>query len=379
MKLYIIVVKLIVNQIFIKMSIKKLLSGLLLSLIVALSLNSQDLGDRPVTLNEIDDYFNNLRHRLDQIDKAVDDIMWHKRVGDVAYIDKVFLTGPPLANEPNPTAHGAGNPFRFWSYIFVPKDIDPAKKYPLLVFPHGGVHGDFNTYYTHIIREMMAQQYIVVAPEYRGSTGYGRRTYESIDYGGLENQDVYAAKEFMIENYEIIDRRNVGIIGWSHGGMIALMNIFEYPDDYNVAFAGVPVSDLVARMGYKRHEYEKFFSADYHIGQHVHENMKEYRRRSPVYHAEKLDTPLLIHTNTSDADVRSYEVENLINRLKALDKDFEYQIFEDIPGGHSFDRMDTRHARETRVEIYKFIGEYLNPPRIIDNVRDLEKAAYRFN
>jgi len=43
----------------------------------------------------------------------------------------------------------------------------------------------------------------------------------------------------------------VGILGWSHGGMITLMNIFEHPTDYKVAYAGVPVSDLVARMGYK--------------------------------------------------------------------------------------------------------------------------------
>jgi len=367
------------------MKMKNYFIGLLISLLSVIfllpasTLQAQQAEDQPATSEEIDEHFLNLRHRLDQLDKAVDDIMWHKRVGDVAYIDKVFLTGPPRVNEPNPNAHGAGNPFRFWTYIFVPNDIDPAEEYPLLVFPHGGVHGDFNTYYTHIIREMMAQQYIVVAPEYRGSTGYGRGTFEAIDYGGVENQDVYAAKEFMLENYEIVDSRNVGIIGWSHGGMISLMNIFEYPDEYKVAYAGVPVSDLVARMGYKRHEYETYFSADYHIGEQVNENMEEYRRRSPVYHTEKLETPLLIHTNTNDADVRSYEVENLINRLKALDKDFEYEIFQDIPGGHSFDRMDTRHARETRLDIYNFIGQYLNPPRQFNSVRELEKAAYRFN
>ncbi len=361
---------------------KTLATGFIISLLTLTLVFPSNLygqSDKPATQDVLDEHFLNLRHRLDVLEKAVDDIMWHHRVGDVAYIDKVFHTGPPRANEPNPTAHGAGNPFRFWSYIFIPKDIDPSKKYPLLVFPHGGVHGDFNTYYTHIIREMMAQQYIVIAPEYRGSTGYGRGTFEAIDYGGLENQDVYAAREFMIDNFEIVDKRNIGIIGWSHGGMIALMNIFEYPRDYKVAFAGVPVSDLVARMGYKRHAYEGFFSADYHIGQTVDENMEEYRRRSPVYHAHKLNTPLLIHTNTIDADVRSYEVELLIDRLKALGKDFEYEIFEAIPGGHSFDRMDTRHARETRLKIYKFMGQYLNPPRPFKDVRELERAAYRFN
>ena len=82
--------------------------------------------------------FEAFSHRLNQIEKAIDDIYWYNKVGDVAHIDKVYITGPPLAHEKNPTAQGAGNPVKFWSYVFIPKNIDPNKKYPLLVFPHGG-------------------------------------------------------------------------------------------------------------------------------------------------------------------------------------------------------------------------------------------------
>jgi dipeptidyl aminopeptidase/acylaminoacyl peptidase len=245
--------------------------------------------------------------------------------------------------------------------------------------PHGGVHSDFNTYYTHIVRELMAQGYIVVAAEYRGSTGYGKGIYESIDYGGLETEDVKASRDYMIENYDIVDKNRVGIIGWSHGGLIALMNIFDYPNDYQAAFAGVPVSDLIARMGYKTQAYRDLFSADYHIGQTAYENVNEYRRRSPAWNAHKMkDTPLLIHTNTNDADVNVLEVEHLIKSLKAEGKKFEYKIFQDVPGGHSFDRMDTKTAQEIRVEIYKFLAKQLNPPNPINNVKSLRKAAYRF-
>ncbi|MGD9899143.1 MAG: alpha/beta hydrolase family protein [Calditrichaceae bacterium] len=321
----------------------------------------------------------NLQHRLDAIEKSIDDIQWFNKVGDVAFIDKQYMTGPPLAHEKNPTAQGAGNPVKFWSYIFIPKDIDPAKKYPLIIFPHGGVHADFTTYYTHIVRELIAQQYIVIAAEYRGSTGYGKSFYEKIDYGGLEVEDVNASRDFMLENYDIVDKNRVGIIGWSHGGLIALHNIFDHPENYKVAFAGVPVSDLVARMGYKDQEYRDLYSAEYHIGKTADENVNEYRRRSPAWNAHKLKTPLLIHTNTNDADVNVLEVEHLIKSLKAEGKKFEYEIFQDIPGGHSFDRMDTKKAREIRVKIYKFIGQYLTPPRLIDSVKELEKAAYRFN
>jgi len=108
--------------------------------------------------------FENLQHRLDVVEKLIDDVLWFHRVGDVCHVDKVRIIGPPNPHVKNPTAMGAKNPIKFYSYIFIPKNIDRSKKYPLLVFPHGGVHGDFTTYYTHIIRELMAQHYIVIAP-----------------------------------------------------------------------------------------------------------------------------------------------------------------------------------------------------------------------
>jgi dipeptidyl aminopeptidase/acylaminoacyl peptidase len=126
-----------------------------------------------------------------------------------------------------------------------------------------------------------------------------------------------------------------------------------------VAYAGVPVSDLVARMGYQTQDYRDLYSADYHIGKTAYEDVEEYRRRSPAWNAEKLRTPLLIHTNTNDRDVHVLEVEHLIKSLKAAGKDFRYKIYEDVPGGHSFNRMDTTVARESREEIYEFLGEHL--------------------
>jgi dipeptidyl aminopeptidase/acylaminoacyl peptidase len=327
----------------------------------------------PVSNTEINEV---LQHRLDALQKKVDDLLWHERLGEIAYVDKIFIYGPPPAHIPNPDAKGAHNPLKFYSYVFVPKTIDLSKKYPLIVLPHGGVHGDFDTYYTHIVRELMVQQYIVVAPEYRGSTGYGRSFYEQIDYGGLENEDVLACRNHMVEHYDFVDKNRVGIMGWSHGGMIALMNIFFHPEAYEVAFAGVPVSDLIARMGYMNQDYRNLYEAEHHIGQSAHENVAEYRRRSPVWHAEKLQTPLLIHTNTNDDDVNVLEVEHLIRALKAEGKTFDYEIYQNIPGGHSFDRIDTPQAWEARVKIYKHLAKYLKPEKPIKSVKQLKQAAY---
>ncbi len=335
--------------------------------------------DTDEAFKRLESRFESLGHRLDELEKAIDDVMWYHKVGDIAYIDKVRHVGPPLSKRQikNPTAVGANNPVKFYSYVFIPKKIDYNKKYPLLVFPHGGVHGNFNTYYTHIVRELMVQGYVVIAPEYRGSTGYGRGMYEKIDYGGLEVEDAYAARNYMLENYEFLDKDRVGMLGWSHGGLITLMNLFNHPKDYKVGFAGVPVSDLIARMGYSTEGYRKLYSAPYHIGKTAREDIEEYRRRSPAWNADKLQTPLLIHTNTNDDDVYVLEVEHLIKSLKAAGKKFEYEIFQDAPGGHSFDRMDTQLAKKVRFKIYKFLGRYLNPPYPFKTIKALVKAGYR--
>ncbi len=331
----------------------------------------------PELEDQLEQKFKSLDHRLDEIRKSIDDLLWYQKVGDVAHIDKVYIVGPPPAKVANPTAMGATNPLKFWAYVFIPQKLDRKKSSPLLVLPHGGVHANFTTYHTHIIRELVGQGYVVVAPEYRGSTGYGKSFYEKIDYGGLEIEDNHAARDWMVENYDFIDKDRIGIIGWSHGGLIALMDIFEHPLDYAVAFAGVPVSDLVARMGYADDEYREEYSAPYHIGKTARDNIAEYRKRSPVNHVHKLSTPLLIHSSTNDDDVHVLEVEHLIAALKAAGKKFEYEIFNNAPGGHSFDRIDTRLAKETRLKIYRFLGTYLKPPHPFTSVADLERAGYK--
>jgi len=299
------------------------------------------------------------RYTTDQILKKLDDVLWFDRVGDVAIVDKVYLTGPPVPKE-TPT-YGIANerhPFRFWTYTFVPKKLG-AKKAPLVVLPHGGVHADFTTYHTHIIRELMDLGYVVIAPEYRGSTGYGRGYEQAIDYGGLEVDDCIAARDWAVANLPNVDGGRVGIIGWSHGGLIALLSVYDHPEKFKVCYAGVPVSDLVARMGYLTQDYRDEFSAKYHLGKTANQDVDEYRRRSPAWNAAKLRTPLLVHTTTNDRDVNSIEVEQLIAQLKAAGKDFEYKVHKDAPGGHSFNRMDHAYALESRREVWAFIGRYL--------------------
>ena len=300
-------------------------------------------------------------NNLDEVLKKIDDVMWRFDLGDIAEIDKIEYTSLPPAHIGNPKAPGAGNPLIIRAYTFIPKNLDRSKKQPLIVFAHQGIHANSDTRDAHVFRELLQQGYSIISADYRGSTGYGRGFYEQIDYGWREVDDVYLAGQWMLENYSFLDPKRVGMIGWSHGGLITLMNIFQHPQTYAVAYAGVPASDLVARMGYEPPGYAALYSAPYHIGKTVREDIMEYRKRSPVYHAKELQTPLLIHTNTNDEDVNVLEVENLITALKAEGKKFEYKIYENAPGGHYFNRTDTKMAKESRREVWKFLNGYLKP------------------
>ncbi len=313
----------------------------------------------------LEGHIENQRHRLDVLERQVDDLMFFMRLSDIAQIDLVRYVGPPPRHQPDPTAPGAGNPLRISAYVFIPRDLDRSQKHPLIVMPHGGVHSHFTSSYSNILRELLEQGYTVIAPEYRGSTGYGRGFYRQIDYGGLEVQDTYEARNLALEKYPFLDSARVGIVGWSHGGLHALMNIFQYPDAYAVAYAGVPVSDLVARMGYKGPAYQRLFSADYHIGRTVEEDPEEYRRRSPAWQVRHYQgTPLMITSTTNDEDVHVTEVEHLIEALKREGKQgFQYKIYQDAPGGHAFDRIDTALARDVRREMYQFLERHLKPQR----------------
>jgi dipeptidyl aminopeptidase/acylaminoacyl peptidase len=298
---------------------------------------------------------------MDQVMKRTDDVLWFLRLSDIADVDKVEYTSAPPAHVRNPKAPGATNPLIIHAYTFIPKNLDRSRKQPLITFAHQGVHANFDTSDLHVIRELLEQGYSIIAADYRGSTGYGQQFYEQIDYGGREVDDVYNSTQWMLDRYSFLDPARCGMMGWSHGGGITLLNIMEHPKTYGVAYAGVPVSDLVMRMGYEPAQYQALYSAPYHIGKTVREDIDEYRKRSPITHVKDLETPLLIHTNTNDEDVNYIEVEHLIQALKAEGKKFEYKVYENAPGGHYFNRTDTKMARESRQEVYRFLAGYLHP------------------
>ena len=264
-------------------------------------------------------------------------------------------------------------------YVFEPLRLRGPRGHAALVWIHGSVHGDLDPTYFPFIREAVARGYVIIAPEYRGSTGYGRTHHEAIDYGGYEVDDCLTALDELRDRMPHVDPERVGIVGWSHGGFIALHSVFRDQTSLRAAAALVPVSNLVHRLSYKGPRYERHFIAQERIGGPVHQRRATYVERSPVFHVEKLQTPLLVHVADNDRDVNFEEAQQLIHALEYHKPELaETRVYHDPPvdrfgGGHRFNRrvdpdrgyqrVDSPQQRDSWNRIWTFLEWHLQPYR----------------
>jgi dipeptidyl aminopeptidase/acylaminoacyl peptidase len=226
------------------------------------------------------------------------------------------------------------------AFVFQPLTSDPDSRHPGLVWVHENVRGHLYEHYIPYVREATARGFVVIAPEYRGSIGYGEALYDAIDYGGAEIDDVVTAVDVLKARYPHVDPLRVGIVGWSHGGMIALLSTFRNAGVFRAAAALVPVTNLFHRVARKGQERQlQVIDPHNRFGGTPSEKPEAYRERSPLFHVDKLQIPLLVHVADNDEDVTIEESMQLVDALRARKPDLaQTHVYQKPPGGHSFDR-----------------------------------------
>ena len=264
------------------------------------------------------------------------------------------------------TADGMSIP----AYLFQPLRQRGPKGHAAMVWVHGGVHGDWGATMFPFVREAVERGYVIIAPDYRGSTGYGSAHFNAIDYGGKELDDVASAVEYL-KTLPYVDQDRLGIMGWSHGGFITSHLLFRQSHPFKGGAAIVPVTNLVFRLGYKGPGYARSFATQSAIAGLPHENPEEYIRRSPLYSVDNLRVPMLVHVATNDDDVNFVEDEQMVNALRAKKPELaETKVYVDPPGGHSFsrrvdsmslERLDTPEQRDSWNRTWAFFEWILRP------------------
>jgi dipeptidyl aminopeptidase/acylaminoacyl peptidase len=238
------------------------------------------------------------------------------------------------------------------AYAFSPINKG-TKKHAALVWVHGGVHGDWDTGLFPFIVEAVKRGYVVVTPDYRGSTGYGDEWMKMIDYGGKEVDDVRSAVDYLA-TLSYVDTARMGIMGWSHGGFITSHILFRDHNPFKAGAAIVPVTNLVFRLSDHGPGYARDYAPEEGLQglpfesncgpKHDTPCIDLYLERSPVFHVENLKVPMLVHVATNDCDVYFREDQQMVYTLRALKPTLaETKIYKDPPVGragcgHTFSR-----------------------------------------
>jgi dipeptidyl aminopeptidase/acylaminoacyl peptidase len=261
------------------------------------------------------------------------------------------------------------------AYLFEPLEKRGPRGHAAMVWVHGGVHGNWGINYFPFVKEAVERGYVIICPEYRGSTGYGEAHHRAIDYGGYEIDDVMSAMDYL-KTLAHVDQERVGIMGWSHGGYIALFSVFRDETPFKASVAMVPVTNLVFRLSYKGPGYQRSFATQERIRGLPHERRDIYIERSPLYHVDKLDTPLLVHVATNDRDVDFVEAVQMVDALRARKPDIaETKIYVDPApwgqsGGHAFNRrvdldtlqrVDSPDQIDSWNRVWTFLEWHLRP------------------
>ena len=259
------------------------------------------------------------------------------------------------------------------AFVFRPLDDAEASSRPALVWVHEDIRGHLYEHYIPYVRDAIGRGYVVIAPEYRGSIGYGEKYYDAIDYGGAEVDDVVTAVDVLRRRYPEVDCRRVGIIGWSHGGMISMLSVFRNPLLFRAAAAIVPVTNLLDRVERKGVEKQlalidparRVFASPPEARPDI------YKDRSPLFQVDKLRIPLLVHVAKNDQDVEYEEELPLVEALRTLKPELAVTKVYDHPiGGHTFDRRvnkltwepeNTPEQLDSWKRIWRFLDRTLQP------------------
>jgi dipeptidyl aminopeptidase/acylaminoacyl peptidase len=217
--------------------------------------------------------------------------------------------------------------------VVYPPDFDKTKKYPLVLYIHGGPTASSTIQFAFLPQLLASHSYVVFQPNYRGSDNISNAYQRAIwnDAGDGPGRDVIAGIE-ALKQQGFIDDTKIGVTGWSYGGYMTSWLIGHY-QIWKAALAGAPVTDL----------YEEFNLSDGNVttrysfkgSPFVGDNLKDYRAQSPITYAAQIKTPTLILHDTGDARVtigQSYQLYHALKDNQVPVKFFAYPTAGHFPG-----------------------------------------------
>lgn len=231
------------------------------------------------------------------------------------------------------------------AFLAMPFNLKRNGTNPLIVLPHGGPTGQVVDSFSPRIIALVSRGYTVIAPNVRGSTGYGvafeRANYQ--DLGGGDLQDEIYGVKFM-ESTGYIDPKKVGITGGSYGGFMTLMAIGKAPTLWAAAVEEYGIIDWYTMLQHSDpllQEYEKSL-----LGDPV-KDRKKYEAASPIRYIRDERAPLLVLQGDRDIRVPREEAAQVVDILKKQGRTVEAVYYPQE--GHGFMKREDQVDEITRM------------------------------
>ena len=234
-----------------------------------------------------------------------------------------------------------------------PPDFDASRKYPLVLYVHGGPRASSTLSFSFLPQLFAAQGWVVFQPNYRGSDNLGNRYERSIvgDAGAGPGRDVMAGIE-AVKKRGFVDPDRIAIGGWSYGGYMTSWMIGHYPI-FKAAVSGAAVNNLLDQytIGDANVQRAHAMGGSPYVGK----NMQKWIDQSPITYAANIRTPTLILSDTGDFRVpipQSFEMYHALKDNGVVVKFIAYPVGGHFPG-------DPVHAGDIDHRYLDWFSKYL--------------------
>jgi len=235
------------------------------------------------------------------------------------------------------------------AFVYVPYNLPRNPEHPAIVYVHGGPTAQTMNTFNRFVQFMVNQGYFVIAPNYRGSTGYGKEFQQAnlFDMGGGDLQDVLASAEW-IKQTGYIDPKKVILMGGSYGGYLTMMGVTKAPE---VWAAGVPIVPFVNWFTEIQNEDPVLQQSDLATMGDLVKNKALYEDRSPINFVDQIKAPLYLLAGGNDPRCPKTEAQQVVDAVKKRGGVAEYKVYENE--GHGFSKV------ENQIDAYKRVSDFL--------------------
>jgi len=235
------------------------------------------------------------------------------------------------------------------AFLYVPFNMVRNGENAAIVYIHGGPTAQSMNSFNRFVQFAANQGYMVLAPNYRGSTGYGKEFQQAnlFDMGGGDLQDVLAGVDW-IKQTGHLDPKKIAVMGGSYGGYLSMMSVTKAPD---VWAAGVPILPFVNWFTEIENEDPVLQQSDLATMGDVAKNKALYEDRSPINFVDQIKAPLLLLAGGHDPRCPKSETQQVVDAIKKRGGTVDYKIYENE--GHGFARV------ENQIDAYKRVADFL--------------------